>query len=329
MITSTANEELIETVRSCPSCDSKNLKPLKTPSQWIDAAHFVAVKDHLGLSSCADCRLVIANPRPSLGLLTSFYNKPGYECHELHFEGAQSGDTKARFEIIEEHCRKGVLLDYGCGSGNMLKAALGRGWNRAAGIEIGENARSILKKQNLEVYADLKSAEALRGQVDAVTMIQVLEHVVEPGPVLKDISEMLRPGGIFVVEVPNAGSLRALIAGSVLSGLFSRHVQRYQAFPIHLYHFEAPQLEALLRKHGFRVIALQTLGLGVEELWARPPGTANKEVPGKLPSSTSPRDRGHQSMGLSSLKGAVKSTMSRLKWGEQLIAVCVKAESSI
>jgi SAM-dependent methyltransferase len=323
MMTSTANEELIEAVGSCPSCDSKNFKPLKTPSQWIDADHFVAVKDHLGLSSCANCRLVITNPRPSLGLLTSFYNKPGYECHELHFEGAQAGDAKARFEIIEAHCQKGVFLDYGCGSGNMLKAALARGWNRAAGIEIGENARSVLKNQNLEVYADLKSAEALRGQVDAVTMIQVLEHVVEPGPVLNGISEMLRPGGVFVVEVPNAGSLRALIAGSVFSGLFSRHVQRYQAFPIHLYHFEAPQLEALLRKHGFRVIAFQTLGMGVEELWARPPGAANGKVPTQLPSSRS--DGGHKSSGLSSLKGAVKSTMSRLKWGEQLIAVCVRA----
>jgi 16S rRNA G966 N2-methylase RsmD len=67
-------------------------------------------------------------------------------------------------KIIEAHCQKGVFLDYGCGSGNMLKAALARGWNRAGGIEIGENARSVLKNQNLEVYADLKSAEALRAR---------------------------------------------------------------------------------------------------------------------------------------------------------------------
>lgn len=328
MITDTANEDLIETVRSCPSCDSKKLKSINTPSQWIDADHFVAVKDHLGLSVCADCGLVITNPRPSLGLLTSFYNKPGYECHELHFDGAQEHDARARFEIIETHCPKGILLDYGCGSGNMLKAALARGWSRAAGIELGDNARSILKKQDFEVYADLKSASALRGQVDAVTMIQVLEHLVEPGPILRGVSEMLRPAGIFVVEVPNAGSLRAMIAGSVFSNLIPHHVQRYQAFPIHLYHFEALQLKVLLKKHGFKVISLQTLGMGVEELWARP-ATKTDEGVQQLPNQGNSSAAVSQPSALASLKSAVKNTMSRLKWGEQLIAVCVRSDYSI
>lgn len=329
MITNTANEHLIETVRSCPSCDSKKLKSINTPSQWIDADHFVAVKDHLGLSVCADCGLVITNPRPSLDLLTSFYNKPGYECHELHFEGAQESDARARFEIIEAHCSKGVLLDYGCGSGNMLKAASARGWSRVAGIEIGKNARSVLKKQDFEVYADLKSAVALRGQVDAVTMIQVLEHLVEPATVLKGVGEMLRPGGILVVEVPNAGSLRALIADSVFSRLISRHVQRYQAFPIHLYHFEAFQLKVLLQRHGFKVISLQTLGMGVEELWARPATRTDEAVQSKFLAHGNSNAPVSQSPALSSLKSAVKSTMSRLKWGEHLIAVCVRTDYTI
>lgn len=321
---SPTNQDLTEELVACPSCDSDRLKQLPAPSHWIDAEHFAGVKDALRLSKCKACGLVVVSPRPGLDLLRSFYDKPGYHCHDLQFDSAEESYAKARFSIIEKYSRKGVLLDYGCGAGNMLKAALARGWSRACGIEIGEKARNALRKKGFEVYEDLRGAASLRGQVDAVTMIQVMEHLVEPGAVLKAVSEMLRPGGIFVVEVPNAGSLRAQIAGSMIAGIFPRPVQRYQAFPIHLYHFEAPQLKALLAKYGFQIITLQTLGLGVEELWAQPSNTAAAKAPSELSSGGPPVPATSKSFVVSSMKTAIKRTMSTLRWGEQLIAVCVK-----
>ena len=320
---SPTNQDLTEELVACPSCNSDRLKQLPAPSHWIDAEHFASVKDALRLSKCKACGLVVVSPRPGLGLLRSFYDKPGYHCHDLQFDAAEESYARARFSIIEKYSHKGVLLDYGCGAGNMLKAALARGWSRACGIEIGEKARTALRKKGFEVYENLRGAESLRGQVDTVTMIQVMEHLVEPGAVLKDVAEMLRPGGVFVVEVPNAGSLRALIAGSMLAGIFPRPVQRYQAFPIHLYHFEASQLKALLAKYGFQILTLQTLGLGVEELWAQPSTPAAK-APSELSSGSGLAPPPSQSFVVSSLKTAIKRTMSTLRWGEQLIAVCAK-----
>jgi len=312
------NDISTEKLSSCLSCESKSLKFLDAPRIWIDPDHFAEIKEQLGLSKCADCGLVMTNPRPGGRILASFYDKPGYQCHELHSDAAQLSDAAARFEIFEPAATKGVLLDYGCGSGNMLRASRIRGW-QPVGVEIGVNARSILLAEGFEVFPDLAGAEHLRGQIDVLTMIHVLEHLVEPGLVLRQVSEMLKPNGLFVVEVPNAGSLRARIAGSPLAGLLTRPVQRYQAFPIHLYHFEVRQLTQLLEKHGFEIVAMHTVGMGVEELLPLPPPSN-----GKASEKTSANNSASSTTSKAPkfAKRAIKTAMSRLRLGEQLFVIC-------
>jgi len=254
--------------------------------------------------------------------LTAFYNKPGYQCHELHFDTAQAGDASARFQIFERISTKKLLLDYGCGSGNMLKAGKARGWSRVVGVEVGENARRRLVNEGFEVYSDLASAGPLHGQVDVLTMIQVFEHLVEPDAALKQVYEMLQPEGLFVVEVPNAASLRARIAGSMFAPLFTRPIQRYQAFPIHLYHFEAPQLVKLLTKNGFKVVEIHTVGMGVEELLPPAPlsGRGHTETPREAaPVATA------SSLAPGFVKRSIKTAMSRFRLGEQLFLLCRKS----
>lgn len=195
---------------------------------------------------------------------------------------------------------------------------------RITGIEIGEKARENLVREGFEVYPNLAGAQALRGQVDALTMIQVLEHLVDPAAVLEGVWAMLRPNGIFVVEVPNAGSLRARIAGSTLAALLPRPAQRYQAFPIHLYHFEARQLESFLRKHGFRIAELHTVGMGIEELWAKPSADGQSQAQ-PSPAHGGPHETSRPFFPVPPFfREAIKAGMSRLRLGEQLFAICRK-----
>lgn len=321
-----STEIQLDKLNACPVCDSTALRYQPSPKYWIEREHFNAVKEQLGLSKCRDCRLMITNPRPSLNLLTSFYNKPGYQCHELHFDSSQGSDATARFNIIEKVCDKGLFLDFGCGSGNMLLAAKNRGWSRVFGVELGDTARTRLLSEGWQVYADLNSASSVRGEVDVVTMIQVLEHLFDLPAALREVWEVLRPGGLFVVEVPNAGSLRARIAGSKLAKLFSRPIQRYQAYPIHLYHFEAPQIARLLKRHGFIIEEIHTLGVGVEELFAPPAPRPTTWPP--LKSNSEPVTRAKASRVMPGpVKRSVKLAMSRFRLGEELFVICRKPKA--
>jgi hypothetical protein len=66
------------------------------------------------------------------------------------------------------------------------------------------------------------------------------------GPALEAVHGLLRPGGITYLAVPNIGAPEALLPGWT----------GYQ--PYHLHYFRPATLEALLRRHGFAVLACRT-----------------------------------------------------------------------
>lgn len=315
----------IESLESCPCCDSSRLRTLKAPLEWIDKEHFATVEELLRLSRCGRCGLVFINPRPSEQLLTSFYNKPGYDCHSFHFEVEQSeSDARARFQIIERFIKRGLLLDFGPGAGHLLHAAQRGGWD-VSGIELGQPARESLQREGFEVYPDLAAALGLRGRVDVVTMVHVLEHLADFSETLAGIRDLLQPEGVFYVEVPNAASLRARLSESFLKSWFTANTQRYLAFPIHLYYFSPRSLTHFLKRHGFEIAELCTLGIGVDELWARPQQPADEQA---NETATPPRDAAKSAPAYAGLKKSIKSGMSYLKLGENLVAVCRRAHRS-
>lgn len=321
------NGTSIERLDCCPCCDSSQLRTLNPPGEWIDREHFATVRDSLRLSKCRRCGLVFINPRPSEQLLTSFYNKPGYDCHSFHFEVEQSeSDARARFQIIERFIKGGLLLDFGPGAGHLLRAAKSVGWT-VAGIELGQPAREALAREGFEVYRDLRDAQALRGKVDVVTIVHVLEHLADFSHTLDGIRDLLKPEGVFYVEVPNAASLRARLSESFLKPWFTANTQRYLAFPIHLYYFSPRSLTLFLKRHGFEVAELCTLGLGVDELWARPQQqTADSTA--HEPAAESPDAGKAAPPAYAGLKKSIKAGMSYLKLGENLVAICRRSRGS-
>jgi hypothetical protein len=77
-----------------------------------------------------------------------------------------------------------------------------------------------------------------------VTAFHVLEHVPDPVGMTRRMLEWLAPGGLLVVEVPNAGGLGARLFGRAWSGL---------ELPRHLSHFTPESLGAVVRRAGGRI----------------------------------------------------------------------------
>lgn len=98
------------------------------------------------------------------------------------------------------------MLDFGCGDGKFLRAASLFGFE-CVGIDFSESRQARNRQQgDIRLYSDLDElAAASDGSLfDVATLFQVLEHVAEPLVVLKELARWLKPGGILIVEVPDA-----------------------------------------------------------------------------------------------------------------------------
>lgn len=101
------------------------------------------------------------------------------------------------------------LLDFGCGDGGFVRLAAGFGFD-AHGVDFSASRRTQAECSGVELVSDLDQWQREeRGTVDAVTMIEVLEHLVDPVGALRNLTSVLEPGGVLLVEVPDCSDMDA------------------------------------------------------------------------------------------------------------------------
>ena len=107
---------------------------------------------------------------------------------------------------------------------------------------------------------------------DAVTMLDIVEHVDRPEAAIAEARRIVREGGVLVVSVPHRGLLHRLDALNVYEALRRRrpHWPPLEAATEsggHEHrHFRVEELEALLRPY-FEVDRVARTGLGLQELY--------------------------------------------------------------
>lgn len=103
------------------------------------------------------------------------------------------------------------LLDVGCGNG-AYTTVMARDFDEVVAVDVAEEHlaefRASLRDDPLgeRISIERISAEALPypdGHFDAVTAIEVLEHLDNLDVALGEITRVLRPGGTFFVAAPN------------------------------------------------------------------------------------------------------------------------------
>jgi SAM-dependent methyltransferase len=140
---------------------------------------------------------------------------------------------------------RGRYLDVGCGSGGALGVAAALGW-QVAGVEVDAAAAAKARRFTPRVHTgDLQAAPFAAGEFDLITALHVLEHVPDPVGAVRRMLAWLAPGGLLVIEVPNAGGLGARIFGRAWSGL---------ELPRHLSHFTPDTLGRAATQAGGRVV---------------------------------------------------------------------------
>jgi 2-polyprenyl-3-methyl-5-hydroxy-6-metoxy-1,4-benzoquinol methylase len=150
---------------------------------------------------------------------------------------------------VESHIRVGSLLDVGCATGELLIAARDRGW-RVHGVEVSPYAASVAAGRGIPVTVGfLRESFLPEGSFDAITLLDVIEHLEEPIAELTEMHRLLRPGGVLCIETPNWGSVYRLLLGRRWAAMQPR---------MHICYFEAQSLQTLLKRTGFDVVELKT-----------------------------------------------------------------------
>jgi SAM-dependent methyltransferase len=93
------------------------------------------------------------------------------------------------------------MLDVGCGNGATLRAfgQMAPGWTKA-GTEFDEKYRTEIEAIPNTEPLHVGPVEFVPGAFDVITMVHVLEHIVEPVGVLETLRGKLASGGLFLVQ---------------------------------------------------------------------------------------------------------------------------------
>lgn len=145
----------------------------------------------------------------------------------------------ARLQFVERFVVLSGLrvLDVGCGGGILSEALAERGAS-VVGIDLAESALQAAEAhragQAVEYRLESSRDAAARGEsFDAVTCMEMLEHVADPAAVLRDIHALLKPGGWAFFSTINRtlkARLGAVYAAEYLLHLVPQGTHQYDWF---------------------------------------------------------------------------------------------------
>jgi SAM-dependent methyltransferase len=238
---------------------------------------FVAgsITDAYDVVACRQCGMCFASGLPNDERFSEYYGQSSK--YDLSADGAEVSafevrrhQNSAAFIAANVSDRDQPVLDIGTATGTFLLALREVGFTSLHGVEPSdEAARKAREVNDLDVIAgDVNAATRKWGTGFAlVSFVAVLEHLVDPRAALTEISQLLRPGGVMYLLVPDASR-------------FSDHVDApYQQFSVeHINYFTLGSLTNLLSSIGLEVVVDQAMivkpsadaeGPGIEVLCRR------------------------------------------------------------
>jgi len=233
---------------------------------------------------CRECHFVYTNPRPTAATIGSFYpdsaqyyqpkksrvatgnwsrkvwkralqqsvlaRRFGYELRRLSplvdFLPSLLWRRKLRLAHVPRCVPNGRLLDIGCAWGGYLWRMQELGWE-VYGIELNAAAACYAREELGLVHVRSGSFADLDfppSSFDVVHMSMVLEHLYDPADALQKINKLLRPGGQFILSVPDISGFEARF--------FKDKCYTLQV-PQHLSHFSPETITRFLQQAGFVV----------------------------------------------------------------------------
>ena len=245
----------VDSADRCAACGATGLRAHLAVGGEMGAEGLIPTTKEFGtaladIARCPACGHMQLDRFPSEAELDAAYGIAESDAY-VEEEAGQRYSFASVLERIERYAPgRSAILDVGCWVGFLLAEASGRGWDEAIGIEPSTFASSYAREQlGLDVRTeDLFTADLPLGHFDCVVMGDVLEHLTRANAALERVGELLRPGGVVALELPDAGSRVARLLGA----------RWWSVIPTHVHYFTRESAATMLRRNGYEPLYVAT-----------------------------------------------------------------------
>jgi SAM-dependent methyltransferase len=279
MVQPTEIDELIfRTIGSCPMCGSDDTATIRCETNSFAAADdregdfFAPYEVTVALRRCRECTFAYVDRLPvSSEFYDRLYSKGRYDYErEFNYHGKREIYRELKKKLTGRKS-SGRLLDIGAWCGTLVAEMADT--YEVVGCELSEPAAAYARSRGLDVRcSSFQTAGLAPESFDIVTIVDVLEHLPEPTLVLEKIRDLLKPGGILYIKVPNVIAQigkqdllqRLRVSGEGICTNF-----------VHINHFGHRSLALGLARLGFEVLEQ---GYTRSEVWdLRPVGSFSEK----------------------------------------------------
>src|ERR1700678_4582558 len=239
-------------LRACSACGAHNgtichHQRFVVPSGYpLPAEYDVAI--------CRRCGFVYADPAATQRDYDRFYCEwSKYDDSATATGSGVSAYDAARLSTTASDIARALpsraasILDAGCATGGLLTALRDHGFTAAAGLDLSPRCVAACRDRGFEAYAgSIASAAAKMPKFDCLVFCHVLEPVYDIPGFFMSARLLLRPGGFFDLERPDAARY--------VDYLYAP----FQEFNTeHINHFSARALENTARRFGFEPVLVE------------------------------------------------------------------------
>ncbi|QSJ15031.1 class I SAM-dependent methyltransferase [Nostoc sp. UHCC 0702] len=200
---------------------------------------------------CLNCQLVVTNPPPDTNIninttnnsLPPIFSKP-QEVYRYNYANYRLHRLKPYLTPVTKN------LEIGCSDGNLVEMVKQIGVKESIGVEVAKPIAELGKSLGRDIrIMYLEECNFSSNYFDIIQAHHVIEHIPNLHEVLDEIYRILKPNGIFYVNVPRHNSI------------FVRSSPNWEGWypQEHFWHFTEKTLVNLLSEHKFQLVNLSCI----------------------------------------------------------------------
>jgi len=195
--------EYFKFIALCPQCGGKESKNRFSVDQ---------LGISVGVDECLRCGILYKTRMPTAKLMNLIYSDTYTHFSQV---GGHDDDPETHASRIDRlgnpNKNNNRHLDYGCGSGSFVTAAIGSGWD-SYGCDpfLPTNLiSSDSENRFFKIGSEDPSLKKTLGEFDIISLWAVTEHMEDITNTFKSLYELLKPGGRIIFNWPYGNSYAA------------------------------------------------------------------------------------------------------------------------